>query len=107
MLLGADGVVPGLGNVDPRRYVELFAASKAGDWEAVRRIQDELSELFEIVFQASGVSGEAAGLGAFKTALAHLGIISTNLMSPPVPALTGDTVTRIQAIVDRAGLLVR
>ena len=107
LLLGADGVVPGLGNVDPKRYVDLFAASQAGDWDAVRRIQDELAELFDIVFQAKGVSGEAAGLGAFKTALAHLGVISTNLMSPPVPALTGETVERIQAIVDRAGLLVR
>ena len=107
LLLGADGVVPGLGNVDPKRYVDLFAAAKAGDWDTVRRIQDELAELFEIVFQASGVSGEAAGLGAFKTALVHLDVISTNLMSPPVPALTGETVTRIEAIVDRAGLLVR
>ncbi|ASD23646.1 hypothetical protein B7495_17210 [Cryobacterium sp. LW097] len=70
------------------------------DQSSARRIQAELSELFEIVFQASG-------LVSFKTALAHLDIISTNRMSPPVPALAGQTVERIQAIVDRTGLVVR
>ncbi|MEF3404703.1 dihydrodipicolinate synthase family protein [Agromyces sp. CCNWLW203] len=104
LLAGADGVVPGLGNVDPVRYVQLFEAAGAADWARVRVLQDEVAELFEIVFQASGVSGEAAGLGAFKTALAHLGVISSNRMSQPVPSLEGDTVARIAAIVDRAEL---
>lgn len=104
LLAGADGVVPGLGNVDPVRYVQLFDAAGAADWARVRVLQDEVAELFEIVFQASGVSGEAAGLGAFKTALAHLGVISSNRMSQPVPSLEGDTVARITAIVDRAEL---
>ncbi|PWC05368.1 dihydrodipicolinate synthase family protein [Agromyces badenianii] len=104
LLAGADGVVPGLGNVDPQRYVQLFDAAGAEDWARVRLLQDEIAELFEIVFQASGVSGEAAGLGAFKTALAHLGVIGSNRMSQPVPSLEGDTVDRIAAIVDRAEL---
>ncbi|WP_338025690.1 dihydrodipicolinate synthase family protein [Agromyces laixinhei] len=104
LLAGADGVVPGLGNVDPVRYVQLFDAAGAADWARVRELQDEVAELFEIVFQASGVSGEAAGLGAFKTALAHLGVIASNRMSQPVPSLEGDTVARITAIVDRAEL---
>ncbi|MFB6610838.1 dihydrodipicolinate synthase family protein [Agromyces sp. NPDC056379] len=104
LLAGADGVVPGLGNVDPVRYMQLFDAAGAADWARVRVLQDEVAELFEIVFQASGVSGEAAGLGAFKTALAHLGVISSNRMSQPVPSLEGDTVARITAIVDRAEL---
>lgn len=99
LLAGADGVVPGLGNVDPRRYVELVAAARAGDWETARRLQEELNELFEIVFQARGVGGEAAGLGAFKTAMVTLGIIESNGMSAPVPSLSGETVDRIDQIV--------
>ncbi|WP_022888773.1 dihydrodipicolinate synthase family protein [Agromyces italicus] len=102
LLAGADGVVPGLGNVDPARYVELFDAAAAGDWTRAKAVQDELAELFEIVFQASGVSGEAAGLGAFKSALAHLGVLSSNRMSAPVPSLDDATVARIAAIVDRS-----
>lgn len=107
LLAGADGIVPGLGNVDPRGYVQLLAAARAGDWADVKRIQDDLAALFEIVFQASGVSGEAAGLGAFKTALQVLGVIDSNRMSHPVPTLEGDTVERIRTIVERSGFAVR
>ncbi|MFF2496440.1 dihydrodipicolinate synthase family protein [Agromyces sp. NPDC058064] len=106
LLAGADGVVPGLGNVDPARYVELYDAAVEGDWARAKELQDEIAELFEIVFQASGVSGEAAGLGAFKSALAHLGVIASNRMSQPVPSLDGDTVARIAEIVDRSKPLV-
>lgn len=107
LLAGADGIVPGLANVDPAGYVRLFRAAAAGDWEEAKRIQDDLAALFEIVFQAHGVSGEAAGLGAFKTALAALGVIGTNRMSHPVPALEGETAGRIRAIVDASRSLVR
>jgi 4-hydroxy-tetrahydrodipicolinate synthase len=107
LLAGADGVVPGLGNVDPASYVRLVAAARAGDWAEAKRIQDGLASLFEIVFQAQGVSGEAAGLGAFKTALQTLGVIESNRMAHPVPALEGETVERIRAIVEESGLLVR
>jgi 4-hydroxy-tetrahydrodipicolinate synthase len=107
LLAGADGVVPGLGNVDPASYVRLFEAAKAGDWAEAKRIQDQLASLFEIVFQAQGVSGEAAGLGAFKTALQAIGIIDSNRMAHPVPTLEGETVDRIRAIVEESGLLVR
>jgi 4-hydroxy-tetrahydrodipicolinate synthase len=106
LLAGADGVVPGLGNVDPRRYVDLVTAAREGDWDTVRRLQEELNELFEIVFQAHGVGGEAAGLGAFKTALAHLGLIESNVMSSPVPSLGGETADRIRAIVERSNVPV-
>jgi 4-hydroxy-tetrahydrodipicolinate synthase len=107
LLAGADGVVPGLGNVDPRGYVRMYDAAQAGDWETVRDEQNKLAALFEIVFQPTDVSGEAQGLGAFKTAMQILGVIETNLMSKPVPQLTGATVDRIRVIVENAGLLVR
>ena len=31
-MLGADGAVPGLANVDPAGYVRLWRAARAGDW---------------------------------------------------------------------------
>ena len=40
---GADGSVPGLGNIDPYSYVEQWKAYQAGDWERVREIQDRKS----------------------------------------------------------------
>lgn len=104
-LAGGHGVVPGLGNVDPAGYVRLHRAAVAGDWATVRAEQDRLAALFEIVFAPVGKVGPAAGIGAFKTALQALGIIPTNQVSEPMTRLEGQTVERIRAIVQEAGLL--
>lgn len=100
LLLGADGVVPGLGNVDPDGYARLWEAAQAGDWGRAREEQDRLAALFEIVFQAQGRSGDAAGVGAFKTAMRHLGLIPAATMAFPVEELDDATAGRIAAIVD-------
>ena len=105
LLLGADGVVPGLGNVDPAGYVRLWDAAQAGDWAAARDEQDRLAALFEIVFQPRGYSGGASGLGAFKTSLQLLGVIGSNVMTTPAPALEGEVVDQIKVILAEAGLL--
>lgn len=103
-LAGADGVVPGLGNVDAAGYVRLWAAAHRGDWAAAREEQERLNRLFEIVFQPVGRSGDAAGVGAFKTAMVARGIIDTATMAHPVQPLDPATVERVQAIVAELGL---
>ena len=104
LLLGADGVVPGLGNVDPAGYVRLWDLAAKEDWTAVRAEQDRLAALFEIVFQPRGRSGDAAGVGAFKTALKVLGVIETATAAFPVRPLEAEAVERIARIVQDAGL---
>ncbi|MEU1468134.1 dihydrodipicolinate synthase family protein [Streptomyces sp. NPDC005761] len=106
MLGGADGSVPGLGNVDPHGYVRLHHAAVTGDWAAARAEQDRLVALFDIIRAArpGTVSATAAGLGAFKTALMLRGIISTNVMSPPMRRLDATETATIAACLDRAGL---
>ncbi|MCT2149939.1 dihydrodipicolinate synthase family protein [Dermabacter vaginalis] len=103
-LSGADGSVPGLGNVDPAGYARMHKAYLAGDWETVRTEQDRLAALFEIVFQPVGKTGPAAGVGAFKTALRALGVFSTNVMSEPMTAIEGDAVEKIRGILTATGL---
>ncbi|MCG7443929.1 dihydrodipicolinate synthase family protein [Dermabacter vaginalis] len=103
-LSGADGSVPGLGNVDPAGYARMHKAYLAGDWETVRKEQDRLAALFEIVFQPVGKTGPAAGVGAFKTALRELGVFSTNVMSEPMTAIEGDAVEKIRGILTATGL---
>ncbi len=98
-LAGADGVVPGLANVDARGYVALWRAVEAGDWEAARVEQERLNELFEIVFQPSGFSPDATGVGAFKAAMVARGILASGAMSPHVAPLDADAVARIRAVV--------
>ena len=62
LLGGAQGVVPGLGNVDPRGYRNLVDAAVSGDWAGAAAEQDRLADLFEIVYTPNGrVSGGAAG----------------------------------------------
>lgn len=104
LLLGADGVVPGLANVDAKRYAALWEAAQAGDWAQVRVIQDELASLFEIVFQAAGRSGDAAGVGAFKVAMAAQGLLKNAKMAAPVQGLDGEVADRIVEIVRASGL---
>lgn len=103
-LAGAHGSVPGLGNVDPEGYVRMDRAARAGDWAAVQQEQDRLAALFEIVFVPSDRVGPAAGIGAFKTALRHLGVISTNAMARPMVPLDEDHARRIAQICEAVGL---
>ncbi|MER5846696.1 dihydrodipicolinate synthase family protein [Streptomyces sp. NPDC002012] len=106
MLVGADGSVPGLGNVDPHGYVRLHEAAVRGDWATASSEQERLVALFDIVRAArpGTVSATAAGLGAFKTALMVRGIIATNAMSLPMRRLDAAETATIAACLDRAGL---
>lgn len=105
LLAGADGAVPGLANVDAAGYVQLWELAQAGRWDEARREQERLLALFEIVFQATGRSGDAAGVGAFKVAAKQQGLIATATMAYPVQALAGDVVARVEEITREAGLL--
>ncbi|MGO1621952.1 dihydrodipicolinate synthase family protein [Flaviflexus sp.] len=101
---GADGSVPGLGNVDPAGYVRQWNAYQAGDWNAVRAEQDRLADLMTIVGAAQNLLGYGAGVGAFKTALNLLGVIETNQMPEPVRRLAGAEIDAVAEILDRNGL---
>lgn len=103
-LAGAHGAVPGLGNVDPAGYVRMDRAAREQDWATVRTEQDRLAALFEIVFQPRGKVGPAAGVGAFKTALRELGVLSTNVMSTPMSPIGDEDAASIRKILEELGL---
>lgn len=108
LLAGADGVVPGLGNVDPHGYRRLVDAAARGDWPAARAEQDRLADLFELVFAARpDASASAAGIGGFKTALVLRGVIAGNAVSAPMRALDEPETAAVAAVLERAGLLDR
>ncbi|MEJ4112897.1 dihydrodipicolinate synthase family protein [Corynebacterium kroppenstedtii] len=104
-LAGADGSVPGLANVNPEVYVRQWRAYENGDWDAVRKAQDEAARLMRIVTVTSGVTGFGAGVGAFKTAMKLLGVCESNQMPNPVAALEGDNVRAIETVLKNVGLL--
>lgn len=106
LLGGADGCVPGLGNVDPVGYVHLYDLARAGDWAGARAEQERLIGLFDIVFHGvPHTSPNASGVGGFKTALQLMGVIDERLMSRPNRLLPDAAVERVRAIVAAAGLL--
>lgn len=103
-LAGADGVVPGLANVDPEGYVRLWSAATEGRWADAVQEQERLNRLMEIAGVATGRSLDAAGVGAFKAAMHHLGQIDHPTMAFPVRALEGEPRTQVDRIVDACGL---
>lgn len=104
-LAGADGVVPGFANVEAAGYVRLWDAATNGDWNAARTEQERINRLFDIVFQPSGLSGDATGVGAFKAAMHARGIIDHPTMAVTVQSLDADTVARIRSILSEQGIL--
>ncbi|WP_405069153.1 dihydrodipicolinate synthase family protein [Kribbella sp. NBC_01510] len=106
LAFGVDGVVPGLGNVDPAGYVRLFDASVAGDAAAARAEQDRLFRLFEIIDVAdrSRMGASSAALGAFKAGLYLLGVIDCPVTAYPCIPLNEQEIAGIRPLLDRAGL---
>ncbi|MFI9560904.1 dihydrodipicolinate synthase family protein [Nonomuraea endophytica] len=106
LAMGADGVVPGLGNVDPHGYVRLTGAAARGDAAAAREEQERLVRLFQIVrVGGSRMGGSSAGLGAFKAALCLRGVIDHPTTAPPQIPLNADETRRIEKLLAAASLL--
>lgn len=103
-LAGADGAVPGLGNVDPAAYVRMWQAAQAGDWQQVHAEQNQLAALMRICTVTAGTTGFGAGVGSFKTALALMGVFATNQMPQPVSRLQGANVQAVADVLDKCGI---
>lgn len=99
LLAGADGVVPGFGNVEVEGYVRLYNAAKAGDWATAVTEQERINRLFEMVFQPQGLSGDATGVGAFKAGMLARGIIDHPTMAVTVTPLDDATVAHVRAVI--------
>lgn len=85
MRSGADGLVPGLGNVDPQGYVHLIELVHAGQLAEAEREQERLRSLFGIVSIRTGapMGDSSRALGAFKAAMRMLGAIDHDPCAPP------------------------
>jgi 4-hydroxy-tetrahydrodipicolinate synthase len=106
MQMGASGAVPGLGNVDPKGFVELYNSCRAGKWEQARQQQERLVEVFGVIRCAKpGKGRSASALGGFKTALMLRGVISTNAMALPQAALDNEEIAAVREVLTATGLL--
>ncbi|GHJ37709.1 dihydrodipicolinate synthase family protein [Streptomyces sp. TS71-3] len=107
LAMGADGVVPGLGNVDPEGYVRLYRYCREGDWQRARAEQERLCALFGMVRvgDPARMGGSSSGLGAFKAALHLRGIIACPATAQPQVPLSADEVEQVGKRLAAAGLL--
>jgi 4-hydroxy-tetrahydrodipicolinate synthase len=107
LAMGVDGVVPGLGNVDPHGYVRLYEHYRNGELPAARAEQERLFRLFGLVKAATParMGGTSAALGAFKAALKLRGVIDCALTAPPSIPLDTDEVDHVRKHLETAGLL--
>ncbi|WP_238012915.1 dihydrodipicolinate synthase family protein [Dactylosporangium sp. AC04546] len=103
--MGADGVVPGLGNVDPHGYTRLYRAAAAGDWAAARTEQERLVRLFDLVTVGRGRMGHgSSALGAFKAALYLRGVIAHPTTAVPQIPLDDAEIAAVGKYLAAAGL---
>ncbi|MBV2357537.1 dihydrodipicolinate synthase family protein [Streptomyces sp. J2-1] len=107
LALGADGVVPGLGNVDPHGYVRMYRLCRAGDPEGARAEQERLRALFGLVGvgDPARMGGSSSALGAFKAALHLRGVIDCPITAEPQVPLSGNEVALVGKYLAAAGLL--
>jgi 4-hydroxy-tetrahydrodipicolinate synthase len=107
LLMGADGLVPGLGNVDPDGYARLYRSCLASHWARAREEQERLVRLMSIVDVASParMGRGSAALGAFKTALYLRGVIDCPLTAPPQIPLNEAETAIVRDHLTAAGLL--
>lgn len=107
LLTGADGVVPGLGNVDPAGYVRLYEAARAGEWGLALKEQERLVKLFGMVDAGpeAEMGRSSSALGAFKAALRLLGVIGCGDTAVPQIPLSDGSVELVADRLRAAGLL--
>ncbi|KAB7846605.1 dihydrodipicolinate synthase family protein [Streptomyces mobaraensis] len=107
LLIGADGVVAGLGNVDPAAYTRLHTHATAGRWPEAVTEQNRLTTLQTLTRAAdpATMSGTAAAVGAYKAALELLGVIDCRATATPLRPLPQESVEEVRRRLEEGGLL--
>ena len=92
LLMGADGIVPGLGNLAPGLCARLVEAARAGDLPGARLLQAKLSAL-ETLYSVG-----PKAISGLKAALALQGLAPAELAPPNAP-LGEEGVAKVRAIL--------
>lgn len=107
LFIGAHGLVPGIGNVDPHGYLRLYEAARRGDWAAAKAEQLRLRRLFRMIHvgDARGMGRYSSAIGAFKEGLVARGVITGGTTSEPMIPLNDTERAAVRTHLAEAGLL--
>ncbi len=95
--LGADGLVPGTGNVAPEVFVRLVRAVREGDQATATSAEQMIHELTRIYAIAPSFAA------AMKAAVSVLGVCSSTTAAPLLPA-TEEQTEQVAAVLREVGL---
>lgn len=98
LAVGACGMMNAVGNLVPDRVAALWHAADSGDLAAARKIHDELWELNKAVFFDTNPI-------PIKYMLRRMGVLPNNEHRLPMASATSDLEARLDALLERAGLL--
>ncbi len=98
MAVGACGLMNAVGNVAPARLVEICEAVRDGDLHRGRKLHESLYELNEAVFLDTNPI-------PVKYMMKRVGLLADNEHRLPMVPATPEVAARLDAVLDRAGLL--
>ena len=98
MAVGACGLMNAVGNVAPARLVEICDAVRDGDLHRGRKLHESLYELNEAVFFDTNPI-------PVKYMMKRMGLLADDEHRLPMVPATPEVAARLDAVLDRAGLL--
>jgi 4-hydroxy-tetrahydrodipicolinate synthase len=97
--VGISGIVTGLGNVWIEPYLEMYQAAQEGDFLKVRKFQEKINKLYEVIRTARD-----RGIPAIKAAASLLGRSGKWLKAPMLP-LDEQEFSRVKEILTDLDLI--
>jgi 4-hydroxy-tetrahydrodipicolinate synthase len=98
LILGASGVVTGLGNVWIEPYVRMFRAAQEGDFRGVQKFQKKINRLYKVLQVAGNKT-----IPAIKAATFLLGRCE-KWLKPPLLPLSDEELSRVRKVLADLGL---
>jgi len=102
--VGADGVIPGIGNLIPSIVSQAWEAGEKGDSIRAVELDSKLVSALRINNLAHGGSTDSARLAGMKSALKLMGILDYDTVSAPLRPLNEEEKTPISKILRDLGL---
>lgn len=99
LMIGISGIVTGLGNVWIEPYLEMYQAAQEGDFLKVRKLQEKINKLYEVIRTAGN-----RGVPAIKAAASLLGRSEKYLKAPILP-LDEKELSRVKEILGDLNLI--